>query len=75
MTKLLKDLGIKNNSKTLFILTKSDNQFWLATRNLKNVEVTVANCLNIRQLLSTNHIILSNASLDSINSTYGKQYA
>ena len=75
VTKLLKDLGIKNNSKTLFILTKSDNQFWLATRNLKNVEVTVANCLNIRQLLSTNHIILSNASLDSINSTYGKQYA
>jgi large subunit ribosomal protein L4 len=75
VTKLLIDLGIKNNEKTLFILTEPNSQFWLASRNLKNVEVTVANCLNIKQLLSTNHIILSNASLDSINSTYGKQYA
>ena len=75
VTKLLTDLGLKNNEKTLFILTEPDKQFWLASRNLKNVEVTAANCLNIKQLLSTNHIILSNASLDSINSTYGKQYA
>ena len=75
VTKLLTDLGLKNNEKTLFILTEPDKQFWLASRNLKNVEVTTATCLNIKQLLSTNHIILSNASLDSINSTYGKQYA
>ena len=75
ITKLLTDLGLKNNKKTLFILTKPNKQFWLASRNLKNVEVTTANCLNIKQLLSTNHIILSNGSLDSINSTYGKQYA
>ena len=75
VTKLLTDLGLKNNEKTLFILTEPDKQFWLASRNLKNVEVTAANCLNIKQLLSTNHIILSNASLDSLNSTYGKQYA
>lgn len=75
VTKLLSDLGLKNNEKILFILTEPNKQFWLASRNLKNVEVTTANCLNIKQLLSTNHIILSNASLDSINSTYGKQYA
>jgi large subunit ribosomal protein L4 len=75
VTKLLTDLGLKNNEKTLFILTEPDKQFWLASRNLKNVEVTAANCLNIKQLLSTNHIILSNASLDSINSSYGIQYA
>jgi len=75
VTKLLSDLGLKNNEKILFILTEPNKQFWLASRNLKNVEVTAANCLNIKQLLSTNHIILSNASLDSINSTYGKQYA
>lgn len=42
---------------------------------LKNIEVTTSNCLNIKQLLSTNHIILSNVSLDSINAIYGKQYA
>ena len=74
-TKLLSSLGLKNDEKILFILTEPNKQFWLASRNLQNVEVTAANCLNIKQLLSTNHIILSNASLDSINSTYGKQYA
>ena len=46
-----------------------------AESNLKNIEVTTSNCLNIKQLLSTNHIILSNDSLDSINAIYGKQYA
>mgnify|MGYP000577885990 FL=1 len=75
VTKLLTDLGLKNNEKTLFILTEPDKQFWLASRNLKNVKVTTATCLNIKQLLSTNHIILSNDSLDSINAIYGKQYA
>lgn len=73
--KLISDLGLNTTEKILFILTKPNKQFWLASRNLKNVEVTTANCLNIEQLLKTTHIILSNASLDSINSIYGKQYA
>jgi large subunit ribosomal protein L4 len=73
--KFISDLGLNTTDKILFILTKPNKQFWLASRNLKNVEVTTANCLNIEQLLKTTHIILSNASLDSINSIYGKQYA
>jgi len=73
--KFISELGLTTNEKILFILTKPNKQFWLASRNLKNVEVTTSNCLNIEQLLKTTHIILSNASLDSINSTYGKQYA
>jgi large subunit ribosomal protein L4 len=67
-------LKIEANSRILFILTKPNRDFWLATRNLKNVEVTVANCLNIEQLLKTNQIILSNTSLELINLTYGKSY-
>jgi len=73
--KMISDLGLNTNEKILFILTKPNKQFWLASRNLKNVEVTTSNCLNIEQLLKTTHIILSNTSLDSINSIYGKQYA
>ena len=61
--------------KILFTLPEPNKDFWLASRNLKNIEVTTSNCLNIKQLLSTNHIILSNVSLDSINAIYGKQYA
>ena len=45
--KFLDQLKIDSASKILFILTKPNHDFWLATRNLKNIEVTVANCLNI----------------------------
>jgi large subunit ribosomal protein L4 len=73
--KFLENLKIDSSSKILFVLTIPNPNFWLATRNLKNVEVTLANCLNISQLLKTNQIILSNTSLELINFTYGKSYA
>ena len=72
---IIGQLGLKTNDKILFILPTQNKTLWLASRNLKNVEVTTSNCLNIKQLLSTNHIILSKSSLDSIKSIYGKQYA
>lgn len=71
---LVNTLKLDINSKILFILSKSNKFFWLSTRNLKNIEVTTASCLNIEQLLNSNHIILSNTGLDLINSTYGKNY-
>ena len=70
--KFLSKLNIKAEERVLFILDKPNKEFWLASRNLKNVEITVANCLNIKQLLQTNQIVLSNASLELINLTYGK---
>jgi large subunit ribosomal protein L4 len=75
ITNTIKNLGLKSNEHILFILPEVNKDFWLASRNLKNIEDTTSNCLNIKQLLSTNHIILSNDSLDSINAIYGKQYA
>lgn len=71
---ILSNLGINATSKILFVLTKPNHDFWLATRNLKNVQVTTATSLNIEQLLKTNHIILSQSGLELINSTYGKAY-
>jgi len=73
--KILKELNLKVDSKILIVLTAPNKKLWLATRNLKNIDLTVATCLNIKQLLKTNHIVLSNSSLELINSTYGKQYA
>jgi large subunit ribosomal protein L4 len=77
-TKLLIDfiatLGLNSDSKILFILTKPNKNFWLASRNLKNIEVTCATSLNIEQLLKTKNIILSNTGLELINLTYGKSY-
>ena len=71
----LKELNLNIDSKILIVLAKPNKQLWLATRNLKNIDITVATCLNIKQLLKTNYIVLSNSTLELINSTYGKQYA
>jgi large subunit ribosomal protein L4 len=73
--KTLNELNLRSDSKVLIILPAPNRTLWLATRNLKNIDLTVATCLNIKQLLKTNHIVLSNSSLELINSTYGKQYA
>jgi large subunit ribosomal protein L4 len=71
---MLSTLKLDKTNKILFILNKPNRSFWLATRNFKNIEVTTYNCLNIRQLLQNNYIILSNLSLEQINSTYGQSY-
>jgi large subunit ribosomal protein L4 len=62
------------SSKILFILSKPNKNFWLSSKNLKNIEVTTASCLNLKQLLNAKHIVLSEQSLDVINLTFGKQY-
>ena len=59
--------------KILLILSQSNRKIWLASRNLKNLTLTTANCLNISDLLHTDHILLSKTSLDIINSNYGKK--
>ena len=71
---VLKNLNLNTDAKILVVLSIANKQLWLATRNLKNIDLTVATCLNIKQLLNTNHIVLSNSTLELINSTYGKQY-
>ena len=71
---LISTLDLKADAKILVILEQTNKFFWLSTRNLRNVEVTTAACLNIEQLLNANHIVLSNSGLDLINSTYGKNY-
>ena len=70
--KLLNQSGLKENEKILLILAKPNKQLWLSSRNLKNIEITTGNCLTISHLLKANHIVLSNSSLELINSTYGK---
>jgi large subunit ribosomal protein L4 len=71
---LLTTLNLNCKEKILFVLNSPNKKLWLATRNLKNIQITVSKCLNLKQLLHNNHIILSQVSLNLINSTYGKQY-
>lgn len=71
---LLSNLKFSMDEKILIILSKPNSQFWESTSNLKNVSVTTANCLNIKELLHAKHIVLSQESLDMINSNYKKNY-
>jgi large subunit ribosomal protein L4 len=71
--KFITELGINEKEKILFILPTSNKFLWLASRNLKNVEITTGNSINIEQILKTKHIILSNSSLEIINLTYGNK--
>jgi large subunit ribosomal protein L4 len=70
----LNELGLKKDAKILIVLANPNKALWLATRNLKNITLTTAKCLNIEQLLNAHHIILSNTGLELINSTYGQNY-
>jgi len=70
---IIKNSQLKIEDKILFVLPKANKNFWLATRNLKNVEVTTANCLNLLQLLKADFVILPNISLEIINLTYGNK--
>lgn len=69
----LSKLKLEEQKKILFILPKPNKNFWLSSRNLKNVEVTTVACLNLKQLLKTSHIILSKESFDLIKLNYGQQ--
>ena len=71
---LISSFNFLPTSKILFILSKPNKNFWLSSKNLKNIEVTTASCLNLKQLLNAKHIVLSEQSLDVINLTFGKQY-
>jgi large subunit ribosomal protein L4 len=71
---LLSSLNFFSNSKILFILSKPNKYFWLSSKNIKNVEITTASCVNLKQILTSKYIVLSQQSLELINSTFGKQY-
>lgn len=53
---LLLSYSINLNSKILIITTKSNIAFWLVSRNLKNIEVTNLNCVNLKQIINADHI-------------------
>ncbi len=75
VVQLLAQVGANlENEKILFILSKANRKLWLASRNLKNVKITTANCLNVKQLLHTNRILLSQNALEIINSNYQKNH-
>jgi len=65
--------NIDLNLKTLIILDSFNKNILKITKNIKNVKCVLSNSLNVEELLKANQIILSNLSLNIINSIYGNQ--
>lgn len=69
----LKGLKISKEERTLIIIPETNRKLWLSLRNIPNLELSLANCLNVKQLLNSTNILLSSDSLTLINETYGKK--
>jgi large subunit ribosomal protein L4 len=67
----INNFQLKKESKILFILPESNENFWLASRNIPNVESTTLSCLNLAQILKADYIVLSKVSFKTINLKYG----
>lgn len=61
-----------NQNKILIIVPYKPKGLISATTNLRNVNVILANSLNIKSLLDSKHILMSVESLKIIEETYGK---
>ncbi|WP_372746761.1 50S ribosomal protein L4 [Lutibacter sp.] len=70
-TAVLAALGIENK-KSILVLPESNNNVYLSSRNLKTVKTVTNTGLSTYELLNANKIILSEGSLEGIESNLSK---
>ena len=66
----LSKLGRDPFTKTVIVVPKIEENLRRPSKNLKNIKLLQANCLNIKELLVTKSIILTKESLKIIEETY-----
>jgi len=64
-------LGVENK-KTLFVLAEQNNNVYLSSRNLKRAKTVTNTGLSTYDLLNANTVILSEGSLEGIESNLSK---
>lgn len=62
---LLNNLGV-SKQKSLFIVTESDKNTLLSSRNLKNTSIAKATDLNVYDIMNADKIIISEKSVETI---------
>ena len=68
--KTISDLGKNSLEKTVIVVPQIEDNLRRASKNLKNIRILQANCLNIKDLLLTKSIIIARESLKIIEETY-----
>ncbi len=69
--KILKSLDLENK-KSLFVLEESNINVYLSSRNLKDVNIVNGSKINTYNVLNANKIVLSEESLEEIESNFSK---
>ena len=68
---ITKNLKVEGK-KSLFVLPESNNNEFLSSRNLQNSKVTLAQLLNSYNLLNAEVLVITEKSLETINSILNK---
>lgn len=63
-------LGNNSLEKIVIIVPQFEENLTRVTKNLKNIKLLQANCLNIKDILITKHIFIDKRSLKIIEETY-----
>lgn len=66
----LEILNIKPNTKILIIMAIKYFNTYLATRNLKNIEIIAADQLNLLSIIRADYILIDNDAIDILNQIY-----
>jgi len=66
----LKNLKIYNNQNLLIVLSQKNENLFLASRNIKNISISLASNLNILNLLKVNQILITEAAFNEIREIY-----
>jgi large subunit ribosomal protein L4 len=69
--KVLRALELENK-KSLFVLEELNNNVYLSSRNLKRTKVVSSSGLNTYSVLNVNKLVLSEESLEGIESKFSK---
>ncbi len=69
--KILKSLDLENK-KSLFVLEESNINVYLSSRNLKDVNIVNGSKINTYNVLNANKVVLSEESLEEIESNFSK---
>ena len=68
---ITKNLKVEGK-KSLFVLPESNNNVFLSSRNLQNSKVTLAQLLNSNNVLNAEVLVITEKSLETINSILNK---
>ena len=68
---ITKNLKVEGK-KSLFVLPESNNNVFLSSRNLQNSKVTLAQLLNSYNVLNAEVLVITEKSLETINSILNK---